>query len=34
VDHLGAVVATPRGVWGLGVREAADSAVPIRRVSR
>jgi outer membrane protein assembly factor BamB/tetratricopeptide (TPR) repeat protein len=34
VDHLGAVVATPRGVWGLGVREAGGPAALDRRAAR
>lgn len=34
VDHLGAVVATPRGVWGLGVRATAGAEAPDWRASR
>ncbi len=34
LDHFGAVVATPRGVWGLGVQETAGPATPVRGVAR
>jgi cellulose synthase operon protein C len=34
LDHLGAVVATPRGIWGLGVRSPAGPAARVRGASR
>jgi outer membrane protein assembly factor BamB/tetratricopeptide (TPR) repeat protein len=34
LDQLGAVVATPRGIWGLGVRSLAGPAAQVRRASR
>ena len=34
LDHLGAVVATPHGIWGLGVRGLAGPSAPIRGASR
>jgi outer membrane protein assembly factor BamB/tetratricopeptide (TPR) repeat protein len=34
LDHLGAVVATPRGIWGLGVRGHGRAAGPARGASR
>lgn len=34
LDHLGAVVATPRGLWGLGVRGLGHAAAPGRGASR
>ena len=34
LDHLGAVLATPRGVWGLGVMGGGRPQTPARRASR
>jgi outer membrane protein assembly factor BamB/tetratricopeptide (TPR) repeat protein len=34
LDHLGAVVATPRGIWGLGVRNLDGLSAPVRGASR
>jgi hypothetical protein len=34
LDHLGAVVVTPRGIWGLGVKESLGPATPIRDAAR